>query len=316
MMKKLMKKMLIPLLVIGLVSANFTIPVHMFQVGSQDVVSAATAPAPAPAPKPTPAPAPKPTPAPAPKPTPAPTPAPIPPVVTPAPAPAPNGTGNWLSKPSAWAKQEVDRAVLDGLTVASLMNQFDKPITREEFVQLIINLYEASGGSVVLPILEKPFQDTSNTVVAKAYELGLIEGIGNANFNPNGLLTRQESAVILKREWSKLGLDSYYTVTAPVVFIDRAKIAGWAKDAAQYMNQAGILMGTSQGVMNPQGLTTREQAIALILRSFEKGQTLLANAAVDTISSATISSGAVDTVSSATTSSGGSYKNEADEIDD
>lgn len=263
----MIKKTLAYLLVIGLISTGFIIPNQTFSSIAADTVSAATG---APATKPTPAPAPKPTPAPAPKPTPAP---------IPASAPTPSGQVSWISTPSGWAKQEVSRAVLDGLTVNSIMSQFNKPITREEFVALIIKLYETSGGKVVVPASQKPFKDSFNAEIAKAYELGLIVGTGNANFNPSGLLTRQESAVIMKREWQKLGLESYFEVSTPVFFADRGKIADWAKEATQYMNQAGILMGTSQGVLNPQGLTTREQAIALILRSFEKGQTLVAEAA-------------------------------------
>lgn len=313
----MIKKTLTYLLVVGLISTSFMLPNQTFSNIRADTVSAATGapaptPTPVPLPKPTPAPAPKPTPTPAPTPSPAPKPTPTPaptpmpaPAPTPMPAPAPSGQVNWISTPSGWAKQEVNRAVLDGLTVDRIMSQFNKPITREEFVALIVRLYETSGGKVVVPATQKPFKDSANAEIAKAYELGLIVGTGNANFNPSGLLTRQESAVIMKREWQKLGLESYFEVSTPVVFADRAKIADWAKEATQYMNQAGILVGTSHGVMNPEGLTTREQAIALILRSFEKGQILLAEATpvVDSTSSATTSSSPTDTITSATTTS-------------
>lgn len=158
------------------------------------------------------------------------------------------------------------------------MNEFNRPVTREEFVTMIVKLYEASGGGVIVPTTEKPFTDSGSMAISKAYELGFVAGTGNSSFNPLGLLTRQEAAVIMKREWQKLGLDSYIKVVGPMVFTDKGKIAEWAKEATQYMNQAGILMGTGQNVLNPQGSATREQAIALILRSFEKGQALTTNA--------------------------------------
>ena len=156
----MIKKTLAYLLVIGLISTGFIIPNQTFFSIAADTVSAATG---APATKPTPAPAPKPTPAPVPKPAPTPTPMPAPkptPAPIPASAPTPSGQVSWISTPSGWAKQEVSRAVLDGLTVNSIMSQFNKPITREEFVALIIKLYETSGGKVVVPASQKPFKDS------------------------------------------------------------------------------------------------------------------------------------------------------------
>jgi hypothetical protein len=295
----MIKKTLAYLLVIGLISTSFLIPTQLTSGITTDTVSAASS-APAPKPTPTPTPKPKPTPKPAPAPAPVPVPEPTP---VPAPSPGSSGQGNWSKTPSPWAQQEVNRALLAGLTFNGIMTDYDRPITREEFVELIVMLYEASGGDVILPSSGKPFKDSANAVIAKAYELGLIKGVGDDKFNPSGLLTRQESAVILNREWSKLGLESYFEAKNPVAFKDKAKIANWAKEATQYMNQAGILVGTSQDFLNPEGLTTREQAIALILRIFEKGQALLVKPVVaDTTRSATGSSGGSDTTSSATPS--------------
>jgi|GEM_PF-5436346 len=303
----MIKKTLAYLLVIGLISTSFLIPTQLTSGITTDTVSAATT---APKPTPTPTPRPKPTPAPAPAPAPAPVPVPVP-----TPVPVTPGQGQWSQTPSTWAQQEVNRALLAGLTFDGIMTDFDRPITREEFVELIVKLYEASGGDLILPSSQKPFKDSANAVIAKAYELGLIKGVGNDKFNPSGLLTRQESAVILNREWKKLGLDSYYEVKNPVVFKDKGKIADWAIEATQYMNQAGILVGTSQDLLNPQGLTTREQAIALILRIFEKGQAMLAKPVVEDTTSSATSSGGSDTTSSATPS-GGDDDDDDDEGDD
>ena len=294
----MIKKTLAYLLVIGLISTSLLIPTQLTSGITTDTVSAASS-----------VPAPKPKPAPAPMPAPAPTPAPVP---TQTPTPDTPGQGYWSQTPSPWAQQEVNSALLAGLTFDGIMTDYDRPITREEFVALIVKLYEASGGDLISPSSQKPFKDSANAVIAKAYELGLIKGVGDDKFNPTGLLTRQESAVILNREWSKLGLEGYFEVKNPVVFKDKGNIADWAREATQYMSQAGILVGTSQGILNPEGLTTREQAIALILRSFEKGKAFLATkVVVDTTSLSAPSYDGADTTSSATPSGG-----EDDEDDD
>jgi hypothetical protein len=312
----MIKKFFIVSFAIVLVFSSLFLPANFSQNLGTDVVSAATSTTP---PKPTPAPVPKPTPKPVPKPTPAPVPTPTP-APAPAPVPAtPGGNSNWSSTPSVWAKQEVARAVLDGLTVDSITDQYNRPITREEFVQLIVKLYELSAGDLVSPSTTNPFKDTTSTNVLKAYNLGVIQGIGYAKFNPAGLLTRQEAAVILLREWEKLSPESNFTATVPLPFTDKGSISAWALDAVQYMHQVGILKGNNDGKINSGGFLTREQAIALILRSFETSPAILADSLTyvqpDTTSSATTTTTTVDTVSSATTS-GGSVESDDEGVDD
>lgn len=58
-------------------------------------------------------------------------------------------------------------------------------------------------------------------------------------------------------------------VTNPNVFADENEIADWAILAVRYMNSKDIMRGIGGNMINPLGLTTREQAIALVLRTYE-----------------------------------------------
>ena len=194
------------------------------------------------------------------KPSPAPTPTPT---STPAPAAA------WSAQPSSWAAQDIQNADSYGLTVSGLMNQYNRPITRLEFIQLVMKQYTASGGSTDESASFKSLSDTSDKAALSAYSLGIIDGTSDGKFNPDGKLTRQEAAVILFREWNLLSAEKYDPVIYPRVFSDSAQIADWAEDAVRYMNQLGIMKGSIDGKIDPSANATREQAMILVLRSYE-----------------------------------------------
>ena len=60
-----------------------------------------------------------------------------------------------------------------------------------------------------------------------------------------------------------------YSVTGRVDFIDKDSIAAWAMEAVEYMNRSGIMKGVGGNRIDPLGNTTREQAIALVLRTYD-----------------------------------------------
>jgi|GEM_PF-6455016 len=171
---------------------------------------------------------------------------------------------------STWAKPEIEKAVAANLTVDKLLNNFTKPITREEFCEIVVKLYEATSGQTAVPVAVNPFADTTNTAVLKAYGLGIVKGVSDTAFAPGSQITRQEIAVMFMRELKAAEPDEDFSISSTAVFADQAKIASWALDAVRYMNQEGILNGTGEGNISPTGNTTREQAIALVVRTFEK----------------------------------------------
>ena len=61
-----------------------------------------------------------------------------------------------------------------------------------------------------------------------------------------------------------------YTPIGSTVFADQDAIASWALEAIRYLNEAGIMNGTGSNQISPKGNTSREQAIALIKRTYEK----------------------------------------------
>jgi hypothetical protein len=175
---------------------------------------------------------------------------------------------NITSSPSTWAKADIDKAKESGLTTERVLKDYQKSITREEFCELAVNLYEKLSGKTIEPVSPNPFKDTDNIAVLKAYKLGIASGTGNGEFSPNKALNREQMS---KMFFSTLQLvyPSIGDSAEELSFTDKDKISIWAKQAVKYMFKEKIILG-SNNLFNPQQEASREQAIALVYRVFEK----------------------------------------------
>ena len=109
------------------------------------------------------------------------------------------------SQPSSWARDEVKTAISLGLVPKDLQNNYNAPITRIEFTQLImqlVNTWTSKGLTEEItkriPNLENNmFLDTDAESVRYLATLGIVEGDGKGYFMPKDLLQRQQAAKIL-----------------------------------------------------------------------------------------------------------------------
>lgn len=75
--------------------------------------------------------------------------------------------------------------------------------------------------------------------------------------------------VYLCRERDGLGFTPAPLDPAP--YRDADQISPWAEQAVGHLVNRGILKGTSADTLSPRGYTTVEQAILLVLRTYEQG---------------------------------------------
>lgn len=179
-----------------------------------------------------------------------------------------DSTSNNVSSPSEWAKTDIDEAKASGLTTERVLKDYQKSITREEFCELTVNLYEKLSGKTAEPASPNPFKDTDNIAVLKAYKLGIANGTGNGEFSPEKPLNREQMA---KMFFSTLQLvhPNIGDAAEELSFTDKDKISDWSKQAVKYMFKEKIILG-SNNQFNPQQEASREQAIVLVYRVFEK----------------------------------------------
>ncbi len=169
--------------------------------------------------------------------------------------------------PSMWAANDVVNATNTGLTTRRVLSDFKKDITREEFCEMIVNLYNALVKKEGSALLDTTFTDTDNASVIKAYSLNIISGIGNGRFAPDNSITRQEICVsffrMLKALYGDIELEgSLYA------FDDSNEISSWAVEAVNYMYMKGLISGTGNNKISPKSTATREMAIVLVNRVF------------------------------------------------
>jgi hypothetical protein len=170
---------------------------------------------------------------------------------------------------SAWAEQELKTAEGYGLTFPAVMSQFKRDITREEFSALAVKLYEKLTGKTATAAVN-PFTDTKNTEVLKAFRLKIITGKTTTLFYPGDKITRQEIAVMLTRTLNAAYPGAIKDKGGTLPFADRNFIASWALESMQFVYNDGIMNGYSATRMEPLKNTSREQAIALVKRTYEK----------------------------------------------
>ena len=103
--------------------------------------------------------------------------------------------------------------------------------------------------------------------VAWAAGNGIVNGIGNNKFDPNGKITREQMAAILFRYANKNGIDTSKRGNLNS-FPDASTVSSWAKDAVQWTVAEGIING-SDGKLQPKGNATRAQVATILMRFIE-----------------------------------------------
>lgn len=169
--------------------------------------------------------------------------------------------GDPSASASGWARVPVKEAIDSGFVPLSLQSRYQESITREEFCELVVSLYEKIS-RYDATYSSNPFTDTTSEAVLKASSLGIVSGVGGGKFAPNNLITREQIAVMFNNLLTSLDVypfvDSKY-----IMFVDESEISGWAKEAVQILFKLNIMNGVGSNRINPKGNATIEQAIIL-----------------------------------------------------
>lgn len=186
-----------------------------------------------------------------------------------------------IELPSSWAAFEVEAALSLNLVPHTLNNSYTSHINRQQFSELIVNLFSVVDGSSVdkwLATIQKDlpanvFDDTNDPIVLAAYHLGIVNGKGARRFDPNGEITRQEAAIMLQRAALKLGIQ---TIPKSSPYADQASIADWAVEGIMFVaaledknTNMAVMGGVANNRFDPAGKYTREQAFITIKRLFQ-----------------------------------------------
>ena len=172
--------------------------------------------------------------------------------------------GSWYYGAAAYA---YNNGLFAGTTATTFAP--DMTMTRAMLVSV---LWRLAGEPA--PKGTNTFDDVPNgawytDAVTWAAENGVVAGIGNGRFDPDGSVTREQTAVILFNYAQSKG----YDVSARAdlsVFPDAGSVSGWAQDALAWANASGLISGAVRGtqtILDPQGSASRAQ-VAMILMGY------------------------------------------------
>jgi len=172
-----------------------------------------------------------------------------------------------IPEPSFWAIEGVADARELNIITDNTSHDYRNFITRKEFTEVMINLYEVVRG-VPDDLPRITFSDTSSREVEIAAALGLVNGIGNHQFAPDALITREQIVTIFNRMLTNLDI-TYPVSTDYIRFIDENLISDWAKTSVQMLYKLGILQGISEAQIAPKSNATKEQSLILSVRLYD-----------------------------------------------
>ncbi len=143
-----------------------------------------------------------------------------------------------------------------------LKNRSKKAITREEFAELVFNVYgyitsknEYSFGRL------HNFTDVSNPKVVALYKLGIVKGTSATTFSPDAKVTREQMATMIMRAADSLGIENKKAYQSAKAFKDQNNISKWANRGVLYCRVNGILKGGTGNYYYPKANATIGQVI-------------------------------------------------------
>ncbi|MDF2958378.1 MAG: hypothetical protein K0S39_113 [Paenibacillus sp.] len=175
-----------------------------------------------------------------------------------------------------WAKPDIDwmarRLLVNGVSGTEFKPEGS--VTRAEFAAMLVRALDIrvpEGNQTEL------FSDVDKEAwyyeaVLAAASKGLVNGLKSGIFSPDETITREQMAVMISRAYALVGLGSNMPSKQAVLdnFGDSSRIKSWAKAEAAMVLQEGLMQGVRDDAFEPEGLTTRAQAVIVIGRLLKK----------------------------------------------
>lgn len=172
--------------------------------------------------------------------------------------------GSWYYGAAAYA---YNNGLFAGTTATTFAP--DMTMTRAMLVSVLWRLAGEPAPKGTNTFDDMPDGTWYTDAVTWAAENGVVAGIGNGRFDPDGSVTCEQTAVILFNYAQSKG----YDVSARAdlsAFPDAGSVSDWAQSALAWANASGLISGAVRGtqtILNPQGSASRAQ-VAMILMGY------------------------------------------------
>ena len=174
-------------------------------------------------------------------------------------------------KPEDWFYEGVEYVAEKGLMQGPGGGVFqpNETTTRAMVAQVIWNMAGKPTGNAAIPFSDVAEGAWYADAVRWAAEKGIVTGwtdeSGKQVFDPDGEVTREQFAAMLYRYAKTLGKGFQGLWSFKLDFPDALDVSPWATEAMSWMVMNGVINGMD-GLLNPQGVSTRAQVATMIQR--------------------------------------------------
>lgn len=140
------------------------------------------------------------------------------------------------------------------------------PVTRAMMATVLYRMADQPDTSGSSSFSDVPEDQWYSDSVAWAEENGVVNGVGDGKFAPDGKLTREELAMML-RNYADRYLQADVSAGDNLnSFADKETVSEWAKEAVGWAVSVGVLTGRDNNDLDPGGEASRAEASAMLQR--------------------------------------------------
>ena len=166
-----------------------------------------------------------------------------------------------------WSREFIDYSVDKGYLNGVGGGRFDPTgTTTRAMVVTVLWRMEGSPETQYRPdFRDVPGNTWYSSPVIWAKDSGIVLGVSETEFSPNGKITREQLSTMLYRYSGVKG----YGVTGRAAldgFTDRSKISDWAISPLSWAVGSGLINGVTEKTVEPRGNATREQLATMLMR--------------------------------------------------
>ncbi len=171
-----------------------------------------------------------------------------------------------------WARLNVESMAAKGIITGVPGGKFAPAdtLTRAEFAAMIVRLYKLEDAAATNTFSDVKSTDWFYKAVLTASKAGIVNGLPDGRFDPNGKVTREQMAAMVARalvsvKAKDLTADAgKYTAK----FGDKGTISSFAVSESNLVAKYGIMSGKPGNKFDPKGNATRVEAAVVMYRLF------------------------------------------------
>ena len=182
----------------------------------------------------------------------------------------------FMDTASHWANSYIEQLRAAGIVHGKRPGAFEPnaPLTRGELVKIALNAF---GVAVPTSATVKPFTDVETSAwyapyIAKAKELGIVQGYSNGAFKPNQTINRAEALKIL------IGASGLDVPTDPSAMIAKGwtyahfadvPVSAWYAAYVDYAKTNAVVSGYANGLFGPGNPVLRGEMAKMVAKVME-----------------------------------------------